>query len=140
MSRATKDVPVSLRLTKTEAEELTAVARLRGEKPGALVARYVAEGVRRSRFPAVDFREGAPGRVAYLAGTRWPVWMVTELVAEHRGDVEAAAKQMRRPPALVRMALAYAQQYPEEIAASLKLHAERDFEGLKRALPTLERL
>ena len=137
---ATKEVPISLRLTRPEAEELAAVARLRGEKPARLVARYVVEGVRRSRFPAIEFRDGQPGRVAYLAGTRWPVWMVAQLVEEHDGKVERAARQMRRPAALLRMALAYAEQYPEEIAACRQLHAERDFEGLKQVLPALERL
>ena len=140
MGTETKGVPISLRLTKPEAKELSTPARLRGEKPAALVARYVMEGVRRSRFPAVEFRDAEPGRVAYLAGTRWPVRMIEELVEEHRGRVTAAAKQMRRPVALVRMGLAYAEQYPDEIAACRKLHAVRDFEDLKRILPTLERL
>jgi uncharacterized protein (DUF433 family) len=136
----TKEVPVSLRLTRPEADDLSAVAKLRGEKPAALVARYVREGVRRSRFPAIELRDGEPGRVAYLAGTRWPVWLIVNLVAEHGGKVEKAARQMRRPAALVRMALAYARAYPEEIAACLRLQAERDFDGLKQILPSLERL
>src|SRR5437764_10305378 len=126
MATMTRDVPISLRLTRPEADELSAVARRRGEKPAALVARYVTEGVRRSRFPAIEFRDAEPGRVAYLAGTRWPVWMITQLVAEHNGKVEAAAKQMRRPAALVRMALAYAEAYPDEMAACRRLRAERD--------------
>ena len=138
MPTATKDVPISLRLTRPEADELSAVARLRGEKPATLVARYVTEGVRRSRFPAVEFRDGEPGRVACLSGTRWPVWMITQLVEQD--GLESAARQVRRPAALVRMALAYAKQYPEEIADRLRLHAERDFEGLKQVLPSLERL
>ncbi len=140
MPTPTKEVPTSLRLTRPEAAELAALARVRGERPATLVARYVVEGVRRSRFAAVEFRDGQPGRVAYLTGTRWPVWMIVQLVEEHGGKVEAAARQMRRPSALIRMALAYAEQYPDEIAACKKLHAERDFEGLKQVLPTLERL
>src|SRR2546422_8240760 len=122
MASATKEVPISLRLTRLEAEELNALARLRGEKPATLVARYVVEGVRRSRFPAIEFRDGEPGRVAYLTGTRWPVWMIIQLVEEHGGKVEAAARQMRRSVALIRMALAYAKQYPDEIAGCRKLH------------------
>src|SRR5437899_8925732 len=108
MTTAAKQVPVSLRLTMAAARELSLIARLRREKPATLVARYVIEGVRRSRFPAIEFRDGEPGRVAYLAGTGWPVWLIAQLVEEHRGKVAAAADQMRRPEALVRMALAYA--------------------------------
>src|SRR6059036_1863846 len=115
MAAVTKEVPMSLRLTRPEAEELTAIARLRGEKPAALVARYVTEGVRRSRFPAIEFRDGEPGRIAYLTGTRWPVWMLVLAVEEHDGNVEAVARQVRKPAALVRMALGYAAAYPDEI-------------------------
>src|SRR2546425_4106479 len=115
MTTATKQVPVSLRLTMAAARELSLIAKLRGEKPGTLVARYVTEGVRRSRFPAIEFRDGQPGRIAYLTGTRWPVWMLVLFVEEHGGNVEAAARQVRKPAALVRTALAYAAAYPEEI-------------------------
>jgi hypothetical protein len=81
--------------------------------------------VRRSRFPAVEFRNGSPGRVAYLAGTRWPVWLIVGLVRDYSGKVEAAAKHMNRPPALVQMALDYAAAYPEDIEADLQLAENR---------------
>src|SRR5437899_9751338 len=107
MTTAAKQVPVSLRLTMAAARELSLIAKLRVEKPATLVARYVTEGVRRSRFPAIELRDGEPGRIAYLTGTRWPVWMLVLAVEEHDGNVEAVARQARRPAALVRMALAY---------------------------------
>ena len=89
---------------------------------------------------AIEFRDGEPGRVGYLTGTRWPVWMIVQSVKEHRGNLEAVAREVRKPTALVRMALAYAAAYPEEIEACLKLHRQRDFEGLKRTVPSLEKL
>ena len=140
MASLTRDELVSLRMTGPEKQELERAAFLCGQLPAPLAAAYVREGVRRTRFPAIDFRDGAPGRVAYLAGSRWPVWLIVELVNECRGDTSAAAKQMRKPEPLVKMALAYAAAYPEEIEASLQLHAERDFEGMKRVLPTLKKL
>lgn len=88
------------------------------------------ERMRRSRFPGVEFRSGSPGRVAYLTGTRWPVWLIVELVQDYSGDVEAAAKHMHRPPALVQMALDYAAAYPEEINADLQLAESRRREAL----------
>jgi len=92
---------------------------------GTVAATYIAEGVRRSRFPAVEFRNGSPGRVAHLAGTRWPVWLIVELVKDYGHNVEAAAKHMNRPPALVQMALDYAAAYPEEIDADFELAESR---------------
>jgi hypothetical protein len=140
MAAMTKEKIVTLRLTKPEKAELEAAAVLTGQPPGTLAATYVKEGVKRSRFPAIEFRDGAPGRVAYVTGTRWPVWMVVDLVKELGGNTRTAAKRLEKPEAVVRMALAYAEAYPEEIAASLALHAHRDFEGLKAVSPNLEKL
>ena len=66
--------------------------------------------------------------------------MIVELVNECRGNTSKAAKEMRKPESLVKMALAYAAAYPDEIEASLQLYADRDFEGMKKVLPTLEEL
>lgn len=136
----TKEKSVTLRLTTLEKAALEAAATLIGQPPGALAALYVQEGVRRSRFPAIEFRDGAPGRVAYLTGTRWPVWMVIDLVKDLGGSTGKAAKRVEKPEPIIKMALAYAEAYPEEIAASQILHAHRDFQGLKAVSPNLEKL
>ncbi len=116
-----KNSPLSVRITTPEREALDALAVLRSCPSGTLAASYIAEGVRRSRFPAIDFRDGFPGRVAYLTGTRWPVWMIVDLVAELENDVASAARRVRRPSALLEMALRYAAAYPDEIAAAQQL-------------------
>lgn len=118
---ALKTEPVSLRLTEAEKKDLAAAASLTGDTPGSLAGSFVREGVRRERFPAVDFRDGVPGRVAYLAGTRWPVWMIADLVNDLGGDMESASKRVRKPAALLKMALRYAAAYPEEISAAQSL-------------------
>jgi hypothetical protein len=125
MASVTKDQTLSVRLTSAEKKKLEADARLKGVSSGTAAATYISEGVRRSRFPAIDFRDGSPGRVAYLTGTRWPVWLVLELVNDYSGDVEAAARHIKRPPALVQMALDYAAAYPAEIEAALELAEHR---------------
>jgi len=96
--------------------------------------------VRRSQFPAVAFRNGSPGRVAYLVGSRWPGWMIIQLARALDGDSERAATEIRKPVALVKMALAYADAHPEEINDCLALHSHRDFEGMKQILTGLELL
>lgn len=125
MATTTKDQTVSVRITAAEKRGLEADARRKGVPTGTVAATYITEGVRRSRFPAVEFRNGAPGRVAYLAGTRWPVWLIVELVKDYSGRVEAAARHMNRPPALLQMALDYAAAYPEEIESDLLLAQNR---------------
>ncbi len=136
----TKDATVSVRLTVQEKLSLNADARMKGIPSATAAAGYIAEGVRRSRFPALEFRDGQPGRVAYLVGSRWPVWLIVELVREFEGDLARSVKLIRKPAALVRMALAYADAYPQEIADSAALAARRDYAGMKEEIPELERL
>ena len=125
MATATKEETVSVRITAAEKRSLEADARRKGIPTATVAANYIAEGVRRSRFPAVEFRNGSPGRVAYLAGTRWPVWLIVELVQDYSGKVESAAKHMNRSLPLVQMALNYAAAYAEEIEADLQLAESR---------------
>ncbi len=140
MATITKDATLSVRLTAREKSGLDLDARMKGIPAGTAAAAYIAEGVRRSRFPAIEFRDGQPGRVAYLVGTRWPVWIIVELMQELNGDLAGAVKLIRKPAALVRMALLYAEAYPQEIADSAALAARRDFAGLKQEIPDLEQL
>jgi hypothetical protein len=51
-----------------------------------------------------------------------------------------AHRNRSRQDSLAVRALAYADAYPEEIAASLRLHTHRDFEGLKAVSPNLQKL
>ena len=129
MATLTKEATLSVRLTALEKGSLDADARMKGIPSGTAAAAYISEGVRRSQFPAVEFRNGSPGRVAYLIGSRWPVWMIVSLVKELKGDLQAASEQIRKPAGLVKMAMAYADAHPGEIADCLKLHAHRDFAG-----------
>jgi hypothetical protein len=73
-------------------------------------------------------------------GTRWPVWLIVELIGELHDDLKAAVKQIRKPAALIKMALAYADAYPQEIADCAALAARRDFAGMKQEIPNLEQL
>ncbi len=140
MPLITKDAIVSVRLTAREKSNLDADARMKGIPSGTAAAAYIAEGVRRSRFPAIEFRDGQPGRVAYLVGSRWPVWMIVELVRELDGNVNEAVKLIRKPAALVRIALTYADTYRQEIKDSETLAAGRDYAGMKQEIPELEQL
>ena len=139
MAARTRDQVLTLRLSAADKAALTLAAQMRAEKPGSLAVRLIAEGVRRARFPGLDFRPAGARSVAYLAGSRWPAWMILDLVEELKGDVEAAALQMKKPPALIRLVLRYAEAYPEEMRLERDLVAQRsNFRGLSRVRPSLE--
>jgi len=133
-----KEHRMSLRLNKDEYDDVTL-----GLKPNANLNAFcvplLVTGARRRRFPGIDFREAGERQVAWLAGTRWPVWMVIDLLDELKGDVAAAAKHMRQPAALVRVAVAYANAYVDEIKAERDLASERsELAGLAQVLPHVE--
>jgi hypothetical protein len=140
MATITKDETVSVRVTPDLRRELDADARLRGLALGTVAANYLSEGVRRRRFPAIDFRDSHPGRIAYLVASRWPIWLIKELVEELGGNFEAAAKHMRKPVALVKMAMAYAEAYPQEISDCQSFADRSNFESVKQFIPGLEKL
>lgn len=141
MATATKDASLTLRLRAADRRDLEAAAKMIAQKPGPLAVRFITEGVRRTRFPGIELRVAGGRSVAYLAGSRWPVWLLLDLLAELRGDLEATATHTRKPPALIRLALRYAEAYPEEIQAERDLVAQRsDYQALKETLPALEKL
>jgi hypothetical protein len=100
-------------------------------------ARLVEEGLRRSEFAFLDFRDSAAGRQAYVQGSTLAVWEVLLLVRSYKADVSAVAAHLRWPEAKVQAAMNYARAFPEEVEGALSENAEVDFEALRRMLPQL---
>ena len=77
------------------------------------------EGLRRRNFPQIDLRDTAAGRVAYLKGTRLPVYWIVERV--RKGAItETIARDSDVSPGQVSAALAYAEAFPSEIELDLE--------------------
>ena len=124
--------PISLRVAAEVKFELERIARRFGTSPATLGADYVTQGVRMAKHPSIEFRQTPIGRMAYVRGVRLPVWLAVQTVEESGGDADKAAKLLRLPVLLLRAALAYARDFPEEIAA--------DNEAGRQPLEELERL
>lgn len=133
--RKTRSVVVSMRLPAESTTRLRRMARRHGWTPSDASARLVEEGLRRSEFGFIDFRDSAAGRQAYLQASTLAVWEVMLLVQSYRGDAAAVAKHLAWPEAKVQAAIHYAQAFPEEIENALAENAAADFESLKRMLP-----
>jgi uncharacterized protein (DUF433 family) len=82
-----------------------------------LVARYVVEKSLESEFPGISFRDSVSGREAYLTGHRVAVWEVVDAHEEFQ-SVAKTAEHFHWPAVLVKRALAYASEFPEEITQS----------------------
>lgn len=117
-----KTVVVSLRLPIAVAKGVERLAHRSGHKPAQVTARLVEEGLRRRDFPYVDLRDTAAGRTAYISGTRFAVYWVTEVIQDGMSP-EKFASQYELPVEKVRMALGYAAAFPEEMKLALE-HVE----------------
>jgi uncharacterized protein (DUF433 family) len=95
----------------------------------------VEEGLRRSEFALIDFRDSSAGRQACIQGNTLAVWEIMLLVRSYKGNAPALVKHLRWPEAKVRAAVSYAEVFPEEIAEAMSENESADFETLKRMLP-----
>lgn len=132
--KATRSVVISMRLPAESANRLKRMANRHGWTPSDASARLVEEGLRRSEFAFIDFRDSPVGRQAYIQGSTLAVWEVLLLVQSYKADVSAVGEHLKWPEAKVQAAINYAKAFPEEIEGALSENAT-DFEALKRMLP-----
>src|SRR5271168_3819201 len=81
---------ISMRLPLKSGQRLRRMASRHGWTPSDASARLVEEGLRRSEFAFIDFRDSAAGRQACIQGSSLAVWEVMLLVRSHAGDAAAA--------------------------------------------------
>jgi hypothetical protein len=133
--KITRSVVISMRLPAESGNRLKRMANRHGWTPSDASARLVEEGLRRSEFAFIDFRDSPAGRQAYLQGSTLAVWEVLLLVQSYRADVSAVARHLKWSKAKVQAAVNYAKAFPDEIEAALSENSATDFEALKRMLP-----
>jgi hypothetical protein len=133
--KAKRSMVLSMRLSMESGKRLKRMANRHGWTPSDASARLVEEGLRRSEFAFIDFRDSAAGRQAYIQGSTLAVWEIMLLVRSYKGNVSAVAKHLRWPEAKVLAAANYAEVFPEEIQEATSENDAADFEALKRMLP-----
>ncbi|MBV8050958.1 MAG: hypothetical protein JOZ80_07215 [Acidobacteriaceae bacterium] len=136
----TRSVVISMRLPAESGNRLKRMAFRHGWTPSDASARLVEEGLRRSEFGFIDFRDSAAGRQAYIQGSTLAVWEVLLLARSYRHDANAVAKHLAWPETKVRAAVNYAEAFPEEIEQALSENAAADFNELKRMLPGIAKV
>ena len=133
--RKTRPVVVSMRLPAESGNRLKRMARRHGWTSSDASARLVEEGLRRSEFAFIDFRDSAAGRQACIQGSTLAVWEVMLLVRSYKGNFSTAARYLKWPELKVIAAVNYAKAFPEEIENALSENSAMDLEALKRMLP-----
>jgi hypothetical protein len=133
--RAARSMVISMRLPVDSGKRLKRIASRHGWTPSDASARLVEEGLRRSEFAFIDFRDSPVGRQAYMQGSTLAVWEVMLLVRSYKADTAAVAKHLRWPEAKVQAAVNYAAAFPEEIEEALSENDATRIETVKRMLP-----
>ena len=98
-------------------------------------ARLVEEGLRRSEFAFMDFRDSPAGRQAYIQGSSLAVWEIMLVARGYENSVTKVARHLQWPESKVQAAFNYAKAFPEEISTALAENDAMDFESLSRMLP-----
>ena len=111
------------------------MAKRHGWTPSDAGARLVEEGLRRSEFAFIDFRDTAVGRQACIQASSLAVWEVVLLLRSYKNDVKAVARHLHWPLLKVQAAVHYAEAFPEEIDEALAENDAMDFAALQRRLP-----
>jgi len=130
-----RSMVLSMRLPSESGQRLKRMANRHGWTPSDASARLVEEGLRRSEFAFIDFRDSAVGRQACLQGSTLAVWEVLLLVHSYKGDVEKVSKHLDWPEAKVRAAVNYTAAFPEEIEQAIAENEAVDLQALQRMLP-----
>ena len=129
---------VSSRLDPEQEERLGRMARQLGRTPSETGALLIEEGLRRTEFAFVDFRDSPTGRQACIQGSSLAVWEVVWIARGYHNNVEKTAAHLEMSPLKVKAALNYAKAFPEEIETALREHENCDFVSLSRLVPQAE--
>ena len=130
--------PFSLRMDDDTREELVEHAERSEVSPSKLVNRYVREGLRMDKHPAIAFKTTPQGRRAVL--TARPGLQVIDIIGTwqaERQDVAATARYFHIGEDDVRAVLRYYADYKDEIDQDLKAHLAAQ-ENYKRVLEQRE--
>ncbi len=106
----------SCRFEESHAALLSRQAKRRHLDVSTLSSLYLKEKALEEEFPGMGFRDAAGGREMFVLGQRVAVWEVMDVYREAK-SISRTADHFSWPEYLVKCALAYAKEYPDEIAA-----------------------
>jgi hypothetical protein len=135
-SRGTKTQPFSIRLGEHADLLVRDEVRRSGRSRSVVVEELAEEAAKTRLFPGVAFR-GTPRR-AWVIGTGLDVWEIVELLRSYaRDERQLCAAHPLVGERHVRLARAYAERFPDEIAAFAE-DAGRPLGELRQHYPFLQ--
>jgi uncharacterized protein (DUF433 family) len=131
--------PISVRFEREVDRQVRGLARRTRRPLGRVINELIDHALRMRRFPGIVFVEGPMGPVAHVAGTGLDVWEIVALVRAY-GSVDRVLEAFPHLPApAVHTALAYAEEYREEIEEAIREN-ERPVEEVLREYPFIRKV
>ena len=113
-----KGEPFSVRFTLATDRTVEEEARSTRRSKSAVVEALTEEAVRTRRFAGIGFRGEDAARRPWVIGTGLDIWEIVQML-EDFGSLERLVENTQLAERQVRLALAYGDNYPEEIAQAI---------------------
>src|SRR5712692_6289309 len=114
-----KGQPFSVRLEAETERLVEAEARRTRRTKSAVVEAFTEETARARRFPGIGFRGDDASRRAWVIGSGLDVWEIVHMLEDFR-TVGKLVAQTHLTENQVRLALAYRDDYPDEIVRAIE--------------------
>ena len=115
---AKKGAPFSVRFALATDRAVESEARRVRRSKSSIVETLAEEAMRTRRFPGIAFRGEDAGRRPWVIGTGLDVWELCQIVDES-ASLEQLAADTHLAERQIRLALAYREQYPEEVEQAI---------------------
>ena len=128
--------PISIRLNRATDLVVAAEAKRTRRSKSAVVSAFTEETARTRRFPGIGFRGDDAARRAWVIGSGLDVWEIVQML-EDFGALERLPAETHLTEQQVRLALAYRDAYPDEIADAVAENG-RPVQDLRTLYPFIE--
>jgi hypothetical protein len=113
-----KGTPFSVRFTRPTDRVVEEEARRTRRSKSAIVESLTDEAIRMRRFAGIGFRGEDAARRPWVIGSGLDIWEIIQMLDDF-GSVERLADETQLIERQVRLAIAYRDSYPEEIAEAI---------------------
>jgi hypothetical protein len=113
-----KGAPFSVRFTRPTDHMVEEEARRTRRSKSAIVESLTDEAIRMRRFAGISFRGEDAARRPWVIGSGLDIWEIIQMLDDF-GSIERLADETQLTERQVRLAIAYRDSYPEEIAEAI---------------------
>lgn len=114
-----KSAPFSIRLDQRDDEYVQTQAKRLNRPRGSVVQDFTSEAIRMRRFPGIAFRGDDQRRRAWVIGTGLDIWEIVSLLRDF-GSERELMQEYELTPGQIRIALAYFNEYHDEVEEQLE--------------------